>query len=260
MALDALGQTVVAAKAYVVVGLACPTIGSNRVTLVFGDRNDQKLVVRADQIFNQTDFLGAILATGNLVWAALAHAHLSADLPQLKWKNAICRTTANVNLASGLANGTTHDGVTVSTGDIVAVLAQSTASQNGLYVVPPSGAASRCVDADSDVELRGMVCLVAQGTTYKRTIWINTNATAITVGSTSVTFANLNQHFGLGTLAFQNDLDVNQLVDVAVGGAGDDGAILYWRSGTVRSSDPPPGSNYAPYWDGSQISWMAVSP
>ena len=46
-----------------------------------------------------------------------------------------CATTANITIATALNNGDTLDGVTLSTGDRVLVKNQSTASQNGIYIV-----------------------------------------------------------------------------------------------------------------------------
>ena len=52
-------------------------------------------------------------------------------------------TTANINLSNALENGDTLDGVTLATGNKVLVKNQTTATENGIYVVPSSGAASR---------------------------------------------------------------------------------------------------------------------
>jgi hypothetical protein len=52
-------------------------------------------------------------------------------------------TTANINLTTDLENGDTLDGVTLVTGDRVLVKDQTDATENGLYIVVASGAASR---------------------------------------------------------------------------------------------------------------------
>jgi len=51
-----------------------------------------------------------------------------------------CATTANITIATALNNGDTLDGVTLSTDDKVLVKNQSTASQNGIYIVGSSPA------------------------------------------------------------------------------------------------------------------------
>ena len=63
-------------------------------------------------------------------------------------------TTAPVNLANQLEAGDTLDtNVTLVAGDRVLVKDQSTASENGIYVVQASGAAVRATDFDSNAEV-----------------------------------------------------------------------------------------------------------
>ena len=71
-------------------------------------------------------------------------------------------TTANINLSSGLASSSVIDGVTLATGDLVLVKAQSTAAQNGIYLVPASGAASRAAEFDSYNEHPGSLVSVEE--------------------------------------------------------------------------------------------------
>lgn len=58
----------------------------------------------------------------------------------------VVASQANVNLASELENGDTVDGVVLATGNLVLVKAQTDPKENGVYVVPASGAASRSTD------------------------------------------------------------------------------------------------------------------
>lgn len=167
-------------------------------------------------------------------------------------------STANGTLASAFENGDTMDGVTLATGDDILLKNQTTQSENGLWRVNASGSPTRLSDADSDVELRSVLVLVREGTANKRTLWLNTNSTAITVGSTSVTFASYVSTLGLGTLAFQSDLDLTQITDS--GGAGPDGAIVFWKGGVLLTSSEPPAPGWAPFWDGSAFDWFEVSP
>ncbi len=83
-------------------------------------------------------------------------------------------TTANVALASGgIANGTTHDGQTATTGQRVGVFAQTDASENGIYIVPASGAASRATDFDGDEDLyEGIMTFVKTGTEFAGSLWV----------------------------------------------------------------------------------------
>jgi len=59
----------------------------------------------------------------------------------------------------------------------VLVKNQSTASQNGLYIVAGSGAASRAPDADTSAEVtKGMFVFVESGTSNGGTAWVVTAA------------------------------------------------------------------------------------
>jgi hypothetical protein len=97
-------------------------------------------------------------------------------------------STATINLTNALENGDVIDGVTLATGDRVLVKDQSTASQNGIYVVQATGAAVRATDADSSDELRGALVSVEEGTANGNSLWMMTTDAPITVGTTSLTW------------------------------------------------------------------------
>lgn len=96
-------------------------------------------------------------------------------------------TTADITLSNP---GTAiFDGVTLSNGDVLFVRAQSTGSQNGLYVFNGSGAAlTRSTNMDEWSEFPGAFFAIEEGTTYADTMWLCTNDTGGTLGTTSVTF------------------------------------------------------------------------
>ena len=98
-------------------------------------------------------------------------------------------TTAPVLLASGLENGDTVDGVVLATGDRVLVKDQSTASENGIYVVQASGAAVRADDFDSSGKVTaGAFTFIAEGTTNGDQGFVLTTNDTITLGTTGLTF------------------------------------------------------------------------
>jgi phage-related tail fiber protein len=103
------------------------------------------------------------------------------------WKQeAAVTTTANITLS-----GTqTIDGYAVQVGDRVLVKNQTNATQNGVYIAA-SGAWSRASDVATGAEIFGMAILVLNGTQYNLTQWVNTNTTAPTLGSTNITYAQL---------------------------------------------------------------------
>jgi hypothetical protein len=99
-------------------------------------------------------------------------------------------TTANVNLASALENGDIIDGVTLVTGDRVLVKNQSAPEDNGIYVVPASGAASRSTDFDSLSpidEVNKAYVAVQEGTANQGKIFIQYGNVA-TLGTDPVNF------------------------------------------------------------------------
>lgn len=95
--------------------------------------------------------------------------------------------TASITVASP---GTTIDGITASNGDIFLLTAQSTGSQNGPYVFNGSGSAmTRATNWDTSGEATlGSYWIVREGTNADK-FAILTNDTAITLGTTTPTFA-----------------------------------------------------------------------
>jgi hypothetical protein len=94
---------------------------------------------------------------------AVPKSYVDSLVEGLAWKDS-CRvaTQANLNLASP---GATIDGVTMASQDRVLVRAQTTASQNGIYVW--NGAATpmtRALDASTFPELEQAVTTVEEGT------------------------------------------------------------------------------------------------
>jgi len=102
-----------------------------------------------------------------------------------------CATTANITLSGAQ----TIDGVSAGIGDRVLVKNQSTASQNGVYVVA-SGSWTRATDMDAWAEVPGSFVFVEQGTTFADCAFVCTADTGGTLGSTSITWS---QFAGAGT-------------------------------------------------------------
>jgi hypothetical protein len=112
-------------------------------------------------------------------------------------------TTANGTLATAFANGQTVDGVTLATDDRILIKNQTAAAENGVYVVAASGAPTRSIAFDTNDEVVGAAIYVVAGTTNGGTLWFNTNTTAPTIGSTSITFAQFS-----GALSAAADTDI----------------------------------------------------
>lgn len=98
-------------------------------------------------------------------------------------------TTAAINIATDLVNGGTIDGVTLATGNRVLVKEQNTASENGIYVVVASGAASRSDDANTSGKVTpGMFAFVEEGTANGNNGYVLTTDAPITLGTTGLVF------------------------------------------------------------------------
>lgn len=118
--------------------------------------------------------------------------YVDAKVAGLSWKQAVrAATTVAGTLASSFANGSVIDGVTLATGDRILVKNQSTASENGIYIVAASGAPTRATDADAGAELVNATVFVSEGTTLADTQWTCSTNAPITVGSTLLAFAQL---------------------------------------------------------------------
>lgn len=131
------------------------------------------------------------MADGSAPADAVTLQQLQAAQRGLDWKDSVrAASTANVTIASALINGLSMDGVTLATGNRVLLKDQTTPSQNGIYVVVASGAASRSVDADSDAEVNaGMAVSVEEGTISGDKAYILTTNNPITLGTTSLSYS-----------------------------------------------------------------------
>ena len=137
---------------------------------------------------------GSVVVTGDVYSQSnkllATKDYVDAVKQGLDVKNSVrAATTANVVLATDLENGDVVDGVTLATGDRVLVKNQSTASQNGIYVVKASGAPDRADDANSNDDVTaGMFTFVEEGTVNADSGWVLTSDGAITLGTTSLAF------------------------------------------------------------------------
>lgn len=114
-------------------------------------------------------------------------------------------TTGPVNLATDLNTGDTIDGHVLETGDRVLVKNQTTASENGIYVVAVSGTAQRATDADTSAEVTsGMFTFVTNGSLYGDTGWVLATDNPITLGTTPLSFV---QFSGAGTITAGEGLE-----------------------------------------------------
>lgn len=100
-------------------------------------------------------------------------------------------TTAAVNLTNELENGDTLDGVVLATNDVVLVKNQASTADNGLYVVPAAGAASRSTSMDTWTEAIGATVFVTAGTVNAGSQWKFNTAAGGTLGVTDIPIVQL---------------------------------------------------------------------
>ena len=105
-------------------------------------------------------------------------------------------TTANVSIANP---GTAiFDGITLSNGQILFVKANTTTSENGLYVFNGSAVAlTRIPEMDIWVEIPGAFFAVEEGTTFADTVHLCTANQGGTLGTTPITFQQIPTSAGL---------------------------------------------------------------
>jgi hypothetical protein len=128
---------------------------------------------------------GALLASNNL--SDVADAGTSrADIHVPALTPAATVATANVSALSGL---NTYDGYTLAAGDTVLLTAQSTSSQNGVWLAA-SGIWTRPTEFATGLVIKGRSVAVTHGTVNANTTWILDAPTAgITVDTSSQTWA-----------------------------------------------------------------------
>lgn len=159
---------------------------SNFDTQVRTNRLDQMAAPTAAVAMNSQKLTD--LANGTNAQDAATYGQLLSVQNGTDWKQSVRILSASNIALSGLQ---TIDGITAVANDRVAVVGQSTASANGIYLAQ-SGAWTRALDADGNTEVTpGMAFFVEEGTTYADTQWRLTTDGAITVGTTSLAFAQI---------------------------------------------------------------------
>lgn len=94
--------------------------------------------------------------------------------------------TSNVDISTGLEAGDSIDGVTLVEDMVALLTAQTDASENGVYDVPASGAASRNAGFAAYDDHPGTLFTVMQGTAYAGTLWQCTSPRGGTLDTTAI--------------------------------------------------------------------------
>ena len=114
----------------------------------------------------------------------------------------VAATTANITISTALNNGDTLDGVTLSTNDRVLVKNQSSAAENGIYIVGSSP--SRADDLAVGADAAGMFTFIEQGTTNAENGFVcSSNKGSAVVGTNNLAFS---QFSGAGQITAEDGL------------------------------------------------------
>lgn len=163
-----------------------PTLTASKIsdfdTQVRTNRLDQMAAPTASVSFNSQKITS--LADPTAATDAATKQYVDNVAQGLDAKQSVkAATTGNITLS-----GTqTIDGISVIAGDRVLVKNQSTAANNGLYVVSAS-AWSRAADMDSWAEVPNAFVFVEEGTTQADTSWVVSSNAGGTLGTTDITW------------------------------------------------------------------------
>lgn len=128
-------------------------------------------------------------------------------------KNFNVRAVAVANVAISNPTTATFDGVVLTAGDRILLTAQSTGSQNGIYVFDTSSTAMvRATDFDtaSATEVHsGAVVNIKEGTTYGNSAFTLTHASSYTVGTTTLTFVQNKGAYEINVSIPEDDTFIN---------------------------------------------------
>lgn len=190
-----------------------PTLTASKIsnfdTQVRASRLDQLAVPTANVSLNSRNLTN--LADPVSAQDAATKAYVDAARQGLDAKDSVrVATTANVALTG--ATTTTIDGVTLAAGNRILVKNQTTGSENGIYVFA-TGAWSRATDADTSAKVSsGLFVFVEEGTVNSDSGWVLTTDGVITIGTTSLNFAQFSGAgqitAGMGLTKTGNTIDV----------------------------------------------------
>ena len=166
-------------------------------------------------------------------------------------------TTTNITLTGGAPNSV--DSVTLSLNDRVLVTGQTTASQNGLYLVTTLGSGSngtwsRTTDGDQTGEIEaGMIVMVTEGVIYADTQWKLITDDPITIGVTALTFT---QNYSANSISGgSSNVVVNSNANVTISSAGTANVVNVGNTAVTFTGNLFPSSNVTYSLGDTSLRW-----
>ena len=135
-----------------------PTLTASKIS----DFDTQVRTNRLDQLASATSTVSGVTPTADAHFATKGYVDSVSEGLDVKQSCQVA-TTANITIATALNSGDSIDGVTLANGDRVLVKDQSTATQNGIYVVGDTPA--RADDLAAGADAAGAFTFVEQGST-----------------------------------------------------------------------------------------------
>jgi len=133
-----------------------PTLTASKVS----DFDTQVRTNRLDQLASATNTVSGVTPTADAHFATKGYVDSVSEGLDVK-ASCVAATTANITISTALNNGDTLDGVTLADGNRVLVKDQSTATQNGIYIVGSTPA--RADDLATGADAAGMFTFIEQG-------------------------------------------------------------------------------------------------
>ena len=157
---------------------------------------------RVDELASATNPVTGVTPTADAHFATKGYVDGVSQGLDIKG-SVVAATTGNITISTALNNGDTLDGVSLSTNDRVLVKDQSSASENGIYIVGSSPA--RADDLAAGADATGMFTFVEKGTVNADNGFVcSSDKGSAVVGTNNLTFV---QFSGAGQITAGDGLD-----------------------------------------------------
>lgn len=114
-----------------------------------------------------------------------------------------CRAASTANVTVSNPGTASFDGVTLSNGDRLLLKNQTAPAENGIYVFNGSSSAlTRVTDMDAWTEVPGALVVIEEGSIAADTIWLCTSNAGGTLGTTAITWTQVQTSAGLQNTNF----------------------------------------------------------